>query len=98
MENQGYLSQKIANVVMKEISSSMPADDSSPVALLSSRETEILQLVAEGRNSQEIADRLCISVKTISGHRRQLMDKLKVDSVAALTKIAIREGLVTLDV
>ncbi len=55
-----------------------------------------LQLIAQGGTTREIAKRLFVSLKTVSSHRRHLMEKLKVHSTAELTKIAVREGLVTL--
>jgi DNA-binding NarL/FixJ family response regulator len=65
-------------------------------SVLSLREREVLQLMSEGRATKEIAASLKISVKTAETHRRSLMEKLKVDSVAELTKYAIREGLTSL--
>lgn len=64
---------------------------------LSAREREVLQLLAEGAGTREIAARLNLSPKTIESHRAQLMDKLGLRSVAELTKLAIREGLTRLD-
>ncbi|MDX1433779.1 MAG: LuxR C-terminal-related transcriptional regulator, partial [Gammaproteobacteria bacterium] len=64
---------------------------------LSSREREVLQLLAEGRSTAEIAERIHVSVKTVETHRKRLMDKLNLRSIAALTKYAIREGLTSLD-
>jgi len=60
---------------------------------LSPREREVLQLIAEGKATKEVAAMLHVSIKTAETHRRNLMDKLHVDSVAELTKYAIREGL-----
>ena len=60
------------------------------------REREVLQLVVEGRNAKEIANLLHISVKTVETHRRQIMEKLEIYSVAELTRYAIREGITTL--
>ncbi|HEX2870535.1 MAG TPA: response regulator transcription factor [Polyangiaceae bacterium] len=60
---------------------------------LSAREREVLQLIAEGKTSNEIAGTLNIAVPTVETHRRQLMDKLNVRTIAELTKYAIREGL-----
>lgn len=60
---------------------------------LSAREREVLQLIAEGKTSKEIAGSLNIAVPTVETHRRQLMDKLNVRTIAELTKYAIREGL-----
>jgi len=64
---------------------------------LSGREREVLQLLAEGCSTKEIAERLNVSVKAVETHRKQLMDKLNLHSVAELTKYAIREGLTPLD-
>ena len=64
---------------------------------LSPREREVLQLLAEGRSTKEIAADLSVSVKTIETHRRQIMEKLDLFSVAELTKYAIREGLTSID-
>jgi len=65
---------------------------------LTPREREVLQLMAEGQSTKEIAFRLKLSTKTIETHRRQIMQKLDLYSVAELTKCAIREGLATLEV
>ncbi len=62
---------------------------------LSTREREVLQLLAEGNSSKEIAAALSIAVPTVETHRRQIMEKLGLRSVAELTKYAIREGLTT---
>lgn len=97
LKNKGYLSQNIAHVVMKDYSNRLSKKDESQIFLLTNREREVLQLIAEGLNSQEIADKLFVSVKTISSNRRNLMDKLKTNSIAELTKIAIREGVIALD-
>ena len=64
---------------------------------LSSREREILQLVAEGRRNAYIADHLFISKKTVDSHKRHIMKKLNLDSVPALTKFAIKHGITSLD-
>jgi DNA-binding NarL/FixJ family response regulator len=56
----------------------------------------VLQLVAEGRSTKEIAGTLYVSIKTIETHRKQIMDKLNLHSVAGLTKYAVRAGITTL--
>lgn len=66
-------------------------------ARLSGREREVLQLVAEGRTSGEVAARLHLSTRTVEQHRRRIMDKLDLHTVAELTKYAIREGIVPLE-
>jgi DNA-binding NarL/FixJ family response regulator len=64
---------------------------------LTSREREVLQLTAEGKATKEVARCLSVSVKTAETHRRAIMEKLGLHSVAELTKYAIREGLTTVD-
>lgn len=64
---------------------------------LTVRQREILQLIAEGRSTREIAERLSISTKTAETHRAQLMERLNIHDVASLTRFAIRVGLVDLD-
>jgi two-component system NarL family response regulator len=68
-------------------------DDASAMARLGGREREVLQLIAEGSTSGEIAARLHVSTNTIDTHRRNIMTKLDLHSIAALTRYAIREGL-----
>ncbi len=71
-----------------------PTESESLVySVLSNREREVLQLVVEGKKSTEIADCLCVSVKTVETHRSQLMAKLKINNIADLVKYAIREGI-----
>jgi DNA-binding NarL/FixJ family response regulator len=64
---------------------------------LTTREREVLQLLAEGKSTKEMASRLAVGVATVETHRRQLMDKLGLRTIAELTKYAIREGLTTVD-
>jgi len=63
---------------------------------LTKRELQVLQLIAEGKSTKDIAARLDLSVKTVETHRKQIMDKLEIRSIAGLTKYCIREGLTTL--
>ncbi len=93
MANKTYLSHEVADIVVKDYLTSSQAPESSAFHLLSPREREVLQLIAEGRTSAQVADKLHISVKTVETHRQQIMVKLKIKSVAELTKYAIREGL-----
>lgn len=95
---KSYLSPKIAGVVMNDAARPYsPKAHPSPHALLSGREREVLQLIAEGNNTKEVAYLLEISVKTVETHRAQLMRKLKLSNVVELTRYAIREGLATLE-
>jgi len=69
----------------------------SAAARLSDREREVLQLMAEGHPTADIAERLHISRKTVETHRKSIMIKLELHSVAELTKFAVREGITSLD-
>jgi len=92
---QVYLSPGIAGLVAEEFAGRFAPD--RPGSPLTGREREVLQLIAEGQATKQIAVRLGLSVKTVETHRRQMMDKLGLHSVAELTKYAIREGLTALD-
>ena len=96
---QVYLSPSIAGIVVKELIHPRAQGYTSqlPQKPLSSREREVLQLLAEGHSTQDIAKRLYLSVKTIETHRRKIMDKLELHSIAQLIKYAIREGLTSLE-
>lgn len=96
-ENRIYLSPEIAGVVIEDYVGRFSAPAISAASLLTSREREVLQLVAEGWPTKDIAAHLFVSVKTVETHRRQIMKKLDINNVAALTKYAIREGLTSLD-
>jgi two-component system, NarL family, response regulator NreC len=73
------------------------AGGSSAFSSLTAREREVLQLIAEGKATKQAAACLHVSVKTVETHRRSIMQKLDMNSVAELTKYAIREGLTTVD-
>lgn len=91
-----YLSPEIAGAVV-EAHLETRAHEGEPRKELSPREREVLQLIAEGRTSAEIAERLYVSAATVDTHRRNIARKLDCHSVAELTKYAIREGLTQLD-
>jgi DNA-binding NarL/FixJ family response regulator len=69
----------------------------SAYSSLGAREREVLQLVAEGKTSGEIAKEMHISIKTVETHRRNITQKLGLHGTAELTKYALREGLTSLD-
>ena len=96
MAKKKYLSPGISDILVAEYFKKTEQDKPTIYSKLTPREREILQLIAEGKNTKEIANYLFISVKTVETHRRHIKKKLKVDSVAELTKIAIREGLTIL--
>lgn len=92
-----YLSPKIAGVMVKELAAQSLTDTPVAFSVLTAREREVLQLLAEGKSTKQIASLLHLSTKTVETHRQQIMKKLNIRSVAELTRFAIREGLVPLD-
>ncbi|MEY2931803.1 MAG: hypothetical protein RL033_2552 [Pseudomonadota bacterium] len=100
-----YVSPTIAGSLLDDylarVGAPPPPASSLPAPLtskpLSSREREVLQLLAEGYSSKDIAARLEIAATTVETHRRQIMDKLQLRTIAELTKYAIREGLTSLE-
>lgn len=97
LADQVYLSQKIASLVVKDYLQRISQHDLRKSAQLSMREREVWQLLAEGHSSQAIADRLDISVRTVESHRQRLMEKLETKNIAEVIKLAIREGITSLD-
>jgi len=91
--NETHLSPKVASIVIEDyrrgLSESRPAKGKQ----LTSREREVLQLVAEGDTSKRIAGQLYVSRKTVEAHRQKIMGKLSIKSVAGLTKYAIQKGI-----
>ncbi len=93
MCNKTYMGDEIAEIVLKNYLASSSSRESTAFQRLSPRECEVLQLIAEGKTTAKIAQSLHISVKTVETHRKQIMEKLNIKTVAELTKYAIREGL-----
>jgi DNA-binding NarL/FixJ family response regulator len=85
-----YLSPGVGAAVVDALRTGGPA----PAERLTPREREVLQLVAEGKTTKEIATILNVSVKTADSHRTRLMQKLDIHDVAGLTRCAIRLGLI----
>jgi DNA-binding NarL/FixJ family response regulator len=96
MSGQTYINPKIASLVVESLVNQSANPNPSSFSLLTAREREVLQLIADGKSTKQIAIDLNVSSKTIESHRRQVMGKLNVRSVADLTKFAIREGLTTI--
>jgi DNA-binding NarL/FixJ family response regulator len=93
-----YLSPEITGVVLGDILQGKSSGEvATATSQLSPREREVLQLIAEGWSTKQIASHLYVSVKTIETHRRQIMKKLDLHSIADLTKYAIREGLTSIE-
>ena len=95
-QGRTYLSPGVAGrLVQKHVREHGDAD--SAFSILSGRERAVLQMFSEGRKTQEIAKQMFISAKTVESHRRNIMQKLNLHSMADLTKYALREGLTTLE-
>ena len=88
-----YLSPKIASIVIKDYVRRLTETDFSASSFLTTRQREVLQLLAEGKSTNEIASLLQVTVKTVETHRRNVMNKLGIHSIAELTKYAIGLGL-----
>jgi len=92
-----YLSPQISELVVEDYVSGLAEDDSSALAVLTPRQREVLQLLAEGKSTKEIASALYVSPKTVETHRYHIMSKLGIENLAGLVKYAIREGLTSFD-
>jgi DNA-binding NarL/FixJ family response regulator len=92
-----YLSPSISGVVVDDYLHRLSKGNLAGDDVLTNREKEVLQLLAEGKSTKQIALKLHVSVKTIETHRRQIMEKLDLHSVAELTKYAIRKGYTSLE-
>ena len=90
-----YLSNKIAETVIEDYINQRHA--ASPLDRLSPREREVLQLVAEGKSSAQIAETLGLSTKSVETYRARLMSKLDLDDLPSLVKFAIQHGLISLE-
>jgi len=94
MQGETYLSPPISKQVVdgyvQRVGTEQPAPDN-----LTPRQRQVLQLIAEGHSTKEIAYRLELSVKTVETHRAQLMERLQIREIAGLVKYAIRNGIVT---
>ena len=97
MDKKTYLCSEISAVVVDDYLHRIAKEDLSDSAVITPREQEVLQLMAEGETTKQIALKLHISAKTVETHRRQIMNKLDIHTVAELTKYAIRKGLTSLE-
>jgi two-component system response regulator NreC len=93
-----FLSPPISRTVINDyVRRAEARGQGSDLDLLTSREREVLQLLAEGRSNRDIAEELSISIKTVESHRSNIMNKLEVSSKAELIKYALRKGWATLE-
>jgi len=96
-DDNTYLSPAISGVVIEDYLHRLNTTEFTGPDILTDREKEVVQLMAEGNSTKQIALKLHISVKTVETHRRQIMSKLDIHNVAELTKYAIRKGITSLE-
>ncbi len=96
LRGETYLSPAVSRGVVSDYVQRL-RDDPKPGTGLTPRQTEVLQLIAEGLSTKEIARRLDLSVKTVETHRTQLMKQLDIHEIAGLVRYAMRNGLVSPD-
>ncbi len=96
LRGETYLSPAVSRGVVSDYVQRLRSDD-VPGANLTPRQREVLQLVAEGLSSKEVARRLDVAVKTVESHRSQLMKQLDIHEVAGLVRYAVRAGLISPD-
>jgi len=96
-EGKVYLSPAIAGIVTEGFINPAGAMGVDARQVLTVRELEVVQLLAEGLSTKEVAFKLNVSIKTVETHRKNIFDKLNLSSIAELTKYAIREGLTSLE-
>jgi two-component system response regulator NreC len=89
-KGEGYLSPGVSDAVLSDYRRHV----TDPLDLLTSREREVLQLIAEGKTNKEIATSLTLSVYTVEAHRGRLMEKLNLHSTGELVRFAVRSGLI----
>jgi DNA-binding NarL/FixJ family response regulator len=94
--NKIYISPSIAGVVTRDYLKHLAEKDDSVRSVLTPREVEVLQLLVEGKSTKQTASILCVSIKTIESHRKNIMKKLNIDNMVGLVKYAIREGIIPL--
>ncbi|MDA8018588.1 MAG: response regulator transcription factor [Thermoanaerobaculia bacterium] len=93
MSGDTYLTPSVSRGVISQFLAHS-ANDGDPLSILTSRQTEVLQLIAEGCSTREISQRLNVSVKTVESHRANIMDRLDEHDLAGLVRFAVRTGLV----
>lgn len=95
-ENKAYISPSVASIILEKVAHPDEKTGAS-ASVLSPREREVLQLLAEGYTAKQISEMLHMGTNTVQTHRRNIMEKLDIRSVAQLTKFAIREGITSPD-
>ncbi|MEM7396369.1 MAG: response regulator transcription factor [Verrucomicrobiota bacterium] len=97
LQGDMYLSPNLSSLVLEDYADFLSGKKVFREPEISVREREVLQLIAEGFSTKEAAAELSISIKTVETHRKNMMDKLKLRSIAGLTKYAIQQGITSLD-
>ncbi|MBI3769841.1 MAG: response regulator transcription factor [Deltaproteobacteria bacterium] len=90
-----YLSPAVSRQVVDDYLRRVSDEEATPVEMLTPRQREVLQLVAEGCSTKEVAQKLDLGIKTVETHRTQLMERLGIHDIAGLVRYAIRQGLVS---
>jgi DNA-binding NarL/FixJ family response regulator len=98
LDGEIYLSREISARLVKKLSEQKPACSTTPLEQLTSRQREILQLIAESQTTKAIAQILNVSPKTVEFHRAQLMERLHIYDIASLVRFAVRHGLVAAEI
>ena len=96
LDNDIYISPKVAGVVL-DGHTRRPSETQGSPAVLTEKECEVLRLLASGKSTKQVAATVKRSIQSVDTYRRQMMDKLGVDSLAQLVKYAVREGLTSLE-
>ena len=97
VNNKIYVGKEVTGIVVNELRGVISKDNLMETVNLSDREKEVLQLIAEGKSTKEIASALNLSIKTIESHRKNIMTKLNIHTIPELTKYAVRMGLTSLN-
>ena len=97
MAGRPALSPRVADIVIDDYAGRGGPEPAGGLTSLTTREREVLQLLAEGASTRETAAKLSLSIKTVETHRQKIMNRLNIRSIAGLTKYAIREGLTDLE-
>ena len=96
-DNKTYIGSGITEIIIEDYLYQLNKDTSTSDSPLSERENEVLRLLAEGKNTKEIASVLNVSPKTVETHRQHIMEKLNIHNLADLIKYAIQTGLISLE-
>lgn len=96
-EGRDYISPLLSEMLNNELIQIFRGKRQFPLEGLTTREREVIKLIADGKSSQEIADLFCISVRTVQHHRANIMRKLKAGKTADLVRYAIRKGYTSVD-